>query len=176
MINQTPWAERRFNFDFPVGHLPCILTRLRGTPSRVEEISRSLSAAVLTTRIGNAWSIQEHIGHLLDLEELHENRLQDYEAHATTLRPADMKNPKTEEARHNSRSLESILTSFRRARLRFVRRFEEMDEAFLSKSALHPRLQQPMRVVDLAFFVAEHDDHHIGRMAALAQTIHPRVA
>ncbi len=31
----------------------------------------------------------------------------------------------------------------------------------MEKIALHPRLNQPMRVIDLAQFVAEHDDHHI---------------
>ena len=171
MVKQTPWSERRFNFDFPVGLLPCILTRLRGTPARVEEIARRLPDSILTRRIGNAWSIQEHIGHLLDLEELHEKRIEDYESGAASLRPADLKNQKTEEARYNSKSFESILTSFRSARLHFVRRFEEMDEAFLSRSALHPRLQQQMRVVDLAFFVAEHDDHHVARMVSLSSTL-----
>jgi hypothetical protein len=34
---------------------------------------------------------------------------------------------------------------------------------------VHPRLQQPMRVVDMAFFVAEHDDHHLARMTQLAR-------
>jgi hypothetical protein len=32
---------------------------------------------------------------------------------------------------------------------------------------LHPRLNQPMRVVDLLFFVAEHDDYHLARISEL---------
>ena len=33
-------------------------------------------------------------------------------------------------------------------------------EAFVT-SMLHPRLKQPMRLVDHLFFAAEHDDHHL---------------
>ena len=33
--------------------------------------------------------------------------------------------------------------------------------ADLARTALHPRLRQPMSVTDLCFFVAEHDDHHL---------------
>jgi hypothetical protein len=40
----------------------------------------------------------------------------------------------------------------------------------LSASAVHPRLQQPMRLVDMLYFVAEHDDHHLARMTALARS------
>jgi hypothetical protein len=29
---------------------------------------------------------------------------------------------------------------------------------------LHPRLKQPMRLVDHLYFVAEHDDHHLARI------------
>ena len=36
-----------------------------------------------------------------------------------------------------------------------------MSPAELARTSLHPRLRQPMSVVDLCFFVAEHDDHHL---------------
>ena len=40
---------------------------------------------------------------------------------------------------------------------------------FLSVSCLKvPRLGTPMRLVDLAFFVAEHDDHHLAQITFLA--------
>ena len=32
----------------------------------------------------------------------------------------------------------------------------------------HPRLGTPMRLIDLAFFVAEHDDHHLAQITHLA--------
>lgn len=41
----------------------------------------------------------------------------------------------------------------------------------LTYSALHPRLKTPMRVIDLAYFVAEHDDHHLSRVRELLTTL-----
>jgi hypothetical protein len=32
---------------------------------------------------------------------------------------------------------------------------------------MHPRLKQPMRLVDHLFFVAEHDDHHLALIREL---------
>lgn len=40
-------------------------------------------------------------------------------------------------------------------------------EQDLEKSAIHPRLGTPMKLIDLAFFVAEHDDHHLAQITAL---------
>src|SRR4029077_16352820 len=95
------WMDRTFQFTMPVEQLGAVLERLRGTPARLEEKLRSLSPAVLTRRDGDAWSMQEHLGHLLDLDELHLGRLDDYAAGLYTLRAADMQNKKTHEADHN---------------------------------------------------------------------------
>ena len=56
-------------------------------------------------------------------------------------------------------------------------RLDRWDASRLSVTALHPRLNQPMRVVDMAFFTAEHDDHHLARMTELSrpQAGRPRV-
>ncbi len=146
---------------------PNILERLRGTPVRLEERLKGLSPEILTRREGDSWSIQEHAGHLLDLSALDLGRLDDFEAGAETLRPADLKNRRTYEANHNAAPLENILAEFRRERAEFVRRLEGYDEEFIVRSALHPRLQLPMRVMDLALFMAEHDDHHLARITEL---------
>jgi uncharacterized damage-inducible protein DinB len=37
----------------------------------------------------------------------------------------------------------------------------------LSRISVHPRLNQPMRLIDSLYFVAEHDDHHIAAMSNL---------
>jgi len=165
------WTDRRFTFDLPEALFAVVVERLRGTPARIEDKVRGLSPAVLTRRDGDAWSIQEHIGHLLDLDELHAGRLDDFLAGAAVLRPADMTNRKTWEANHNQRPLEQLLHDFRRERERFVARLDAWDEGLLSLTALHPRLNQPMRVIDMAFFTAEHDDHHLARMTELARQL-----
>jgi len=164
------WVERSFNFSLPVGRIDTILERLRGTPARLEEKLSGFDRAALIRRDGDSWSIQEHAGHLLDLDALHIGRLDDYESGAAVLRPADMENRKTREANHNARPLEEILAKFREERARFVARLEAWDEERLGATALHPRLNQPMRVVDMAYFVAEHDDHHLARMTRLARS------
>jgi len=168
------WFERKFPFDTPVELLPNVLERLRGTPARLEEKLLTLSQEIRVWKKGDEWSIQEHAGHLLDLDELHYARLLDYEAGAQTLRPADLKNRKTYEARHNERAPSELCAEFRLERERFVEKLESWPQEMWSKSALHPRLKQPMRVIDLCVFVAEHDDHHLMRMTELERRLQER--
>ncbi len=170
-MKRIRWVERQFDFNLPIGVFPCVVERLRGTPARLEEMVRSIPRSVLRVRRDGAWSIQEQVGHLFDLDELHEGRLEDYAAHLAVLRPADMENKKTYAANHNEAAIEDLLASFRAARTQFVRRLEALDEAQVAASALHPRLQKQMRVIDLALFVAEHDDHHLASITELARSL-----
>jgi uncharacterized damage-inducible protein DinB len=117
------WADRAFQL---VEQFPTVLERLRGAPARMEEKVRALSPAVLTRRDGDVWSMKEHLGHLLDLDELHLGRLQDYAAAIDTLRAADRQNKKTHEADHNHREVKHLLQDFRRERRRFVERLESV--------------------------------------------------
>lgn len=165
------WTDRTFRFDLTVELFPVVIERLRGAAPRIEDKVRGLAAGVLTHRDGDAWSIQEHIGHLLDLDELHIGRLDDYLVGAAVLRPADMENRKTWQADHNQGSAEDLLQRFRREREIFVERLESWDPGRVGQSSLHPRLKQPMRVIDMAFFVAEHDDHHLARMTEIARKL-----
>jgi uncharacterized damage-inducible protein DinB len=173
MIQTGAWFERTFAFNLPPQMYPNILERLRGSPARLEERLLALPRETLTRREGDKWSIQEHAGHLLDLSALDLGRLDDYEAGLESLRPADLKNRRTYEANHNAQPLENILREFRRERAEFVRRLEGYDERFIVRSALHPRLQLPMRVMDLALFMAEHDDHHLARITELLRKSAP---
>ncbi len=172
MVKRTKWVERKFDFaHLSVGHFPCVIERLRGAPARLEEKLRGRPPQRLTARTpAGGWSAQEHAGHLVDLDELHEGRLEDFAAGLAQLRPADMTNRKTHEARHNEAPSEQILAAFRAARERFVRRLEAFDEEGAARSALHPRLQKQMRVIDMAYFVAEHDDHHLSVIDELLRT------
>lgn len=160
-MQRTKWTERKFNFDCPEGWMFNILERLRGTHPRIAEICKNLDRDQLTARLHGKWSIQEQIGHLLDLEELHEGRIDDFLARKETLRAADMSNAKTVAADHNAANISELLQNFKIARDRFVARFETLNDDTLLSKSLHPRLQVPMRPVDMAFFTAEHDDHHL---------------
>ena len=167
MIDRTEWIKRQFSFELPLSLYPNVVERVRGTPARIEDLTRGLPREVLTRRNGDKWSIQEHAGHLLDLESLAMRRLDNYEDEAETLVAADMANRKTHEANHNANTIDNILAAFRNERIEFVSRLEAYDEGLLQRVALHPRLNVKIRVIDLAFFVAEHDDHHLARISQL---------
>jgi uncharacterized damage-inducible protein DinB len=170
MAEPIPWFERVFTFDAPQGIFPNLVERLRGTPSRLEERLRPLPRLVLTRKTAGAWSIQENAGHLLDLEPLWAGRVDDFVAGADALRTADLTNRKTHQAGHNDAPLEQILSGFRAARMELVRRLDGMEAAAFTKTALHPRLKTPMRLIDHLIFVAEHDDHHLARISALMRS------
>jgi uncharacterized damage-inducible protein DinB len=158
------WFERQFAFTFPAEQYPNICIRLRGTPARLEEIVRGIPREVLVNKPSDKWSPQEHAGHLLDLEPLWMARVEDFLKGSESLTVADLSNRKTHEANHNARELTEILAWFRTSRLRLVDRVATFPPAVFTRSMLHPRLKQPMRLVDHLYFVAEHDDHHLARI------------
>lgn len=167
MVERLEWIKRQFSFELPLGMYPNVVERVRGTPARLEELTRGLPREMLTRRVGDKWSIQEQAGHLLDLEELGWLRLDDFEAGRDPLTAADMTNQKTFAADHNAGPLAKILSAFRQERMAFVRRLDGYDEAFVETTALQPRLQVRIRVIDLVFFIADHDDHHLARISEL---------
>jgi Uncharacterized protein conserved in bacteria len=170
MIEQTPWFERKFDLNFPVGLFPVIVERLRGTVPRIENIVSNTSDGQLSQKINGAWSVKEQVGHLYDLEELWYGRIEDFLSGEKTLRAADLRNAKTHEANHNRKSPHELLTLFSKSRKKLVEKVENFDEATASLTALHPRLQTAMRVIDSLYFVAEHDDHHLAKIRALLRS------
>lgn len=169
MIDRIKWTDRRFDFTFPAGLYPEMIERLRGTPARLEDRIGSLPANLLQRRDGDRWSIQENAGHLLDLESLVRQRLEQYVSGATELHAADMSNRKTYEASHNTVPIASILNQFRQQRMDIVDRLDSLNSEMFARSAFHPRLAVQMRLVDMIFFQAEHDDYHLARISELAR-------
>lgn len=167
MESNMKWFERKFQFDMPLDLFPNVVERLRGTPARLAERAANLTPDVLVRRDGSAWSIQEQVGHLLDLEPLWQQRIDDLLSGAQVLSAADLQNRKTHEANHNANRIENLLQIFRAERGKTVARLEILKEADIARISLHPRLQQPMNMMGHAFFVAEHDHHHIARITAL---------
>lgn len=167
MSRHLKWTDRSFQFTFPVGVYPEMIERVRGTPARLEDRVRSIAPEILTKRDGERWSIQENAGHLLDLESLVKQRLDEYLAGAAALHAADMSNRKTYEADHNQVSMAAILADFRAQRTQLVRRLDDLPLETFASVAHHPRLNVPMRLVDMIFFQAEHDDFHLARISEL---------
>ncbi len=167
MVPKQVWEERRFEFRLPPSRFPNVLERVRGTPARLEDRTRGIAPELLARRDGDHWSIQENVGHLLDLEPLWLRRARQLLAGESELVAADMTNRRTQEAHHNARRLEELLQAFRGARGELVQLLSQADETVVVRSALHPRLRTPMRLIDLAEFIAEHDDHHLATISEL---------
>jgi len=170
-MQQTKWFERKFDFSSTQNIFPSIVERLRGTPSRLEEKIRSLPTHILSIKLEETWSIAENIGHLIDLEPLWQDRLNDFINGKEELRHADLQNTKTHNANHNAKPISELLASFRTARTETITMLENVDENIVFRAALHPRLKTPMRMMDSFLFTAEHDDHHLARITEIAKLI-----
>ena len=167
MSKRRIWFDRGFELGLPVDAFPDVLERVRGTPARLEERVSGVEPEVLTRQLDGSWSIQENVGHLVDLEPLWAGRLEELVEGTERLREADLVNRRTHEAGHNCRRIEALLGEFRVDRMATIRRLESLVAKDLERVSLHPRLEQPMSVVDLFFFVAEHDDHHLARIGEI---------
>ncbi|MFN0158280.1 MAG: DinB family protein [Bacteroidota bacterium] len=167
MITSGRWVERSFKFDLPLAMFPGVVERLRGTPARLADRLGGLPEDIRRQRSGDGWSIQEHAGHLLELESLWSERIKEFANGVHVLRAADMSNRKTTEAGYNNKLIADILLSFKNARLEMIAVLEALDEEAIRRTAMHPRLMQPMNVLDFAFFVAEHDDHHLVKITEI---------
>jgi uncharacterized damage-inducible protein DinB len=163
------WFERSFDFTLPVTRFPSLVERLRGAPARLEERAGELPAGALVRLQEGRWSAQENIGHLADVEPLWLHRAQQIFSGELELVAADLVNRRTHEANHNARPLADILSEFRVRRGQLVRLLRTADASILERTAFHPRLRVPMRLVDLALFVADHDDHHLAAITELCE-------
>jgi len=161
------WFERKFSFGEPVEVFPGIVERLEGTVIRLEHKVGSLDNTILHRSSDGAWSIQEHVGHLLDLEPLWAGRLDEILAGQAEMRGADLKNRKTHEANHNRGLIKELLAGFSKARGDVVAKLRNLTADQVALGAKHPRLEKPMRIIDLFIFTAEHDDHHLARITEL---------
>ena len=165
-MHRTKWFERKFPTLEDNGLLPAIIERLDGTPARLYYKTGKLSQQQLTST-DTKWSIKKEVGHLTDLEPLWLARVEELASGIPVLRAADLTNTKTDETAHDDQPIEYLLQSFFYERVKLVNRLRSLHDEELEHSSLHPRLQTPMRIIDLAYFVAEHDDHHLARITEL---------
>jgi len=166
-MKQIKWFDRKFDFASEQNTFPALLERLEGTAILLKHKLATISEEHLIAKPDSSWSIQENVGHLLDLEPIWHGRLEDILLQKEYLRPADLENKKTDLAEHNTKNLEAILDEFTNYRSKTLTRLKNLNETEVFRHALHPRLKTPMRTMDLFHFVAEHDDHHLARISEL---------
>ncbi len=166
-MTPTPWFSRSFPPISEIGLLPTIIERLDGTAIRLSAKLEEVEESGLLTKPADKWSIKEEVGHLWDLEPLWLARMHDILEVREDLTVADLSNRKTHEAGHNERDIHALIKDFQEERQKLVTLLRTVTEADANKSAKHPRLGSPMSIMDLAYFVAEHDDHHLARMTVI---------
>lgn len=171
MIEIIPWLDREFLFDQPVGVFPALLERLRGTPARATELISAVPEETLATPLHGKWSVKEHLGDLVDLQPPDEQRLREFLDRAQVLSPADMGNRRKENANHRQVPVSEVLKQLRVGRYELVCRLETLTEEEVAITALHPRLQRAMHLLDWAYCVADHGDHHLAHAARAIRSL-----
>lgn len=165
----TPWFERKFELITDSGLFPGIIERLEGTPYRLEDKVMKFSDEVLHKKQENKWSMQEHAGHLLNIEWLWYARFSDIINGEAYLTEADLTNQATFDANYNEQGIEDILDAFEEVRDQLISLLRTIQPTDFDKKSLHPRLNTPMKIIDLGYFIAEHDDHHLAIIQKLSQ-------
>jgi hypothetical protein len=151
------WFDRQFNFGLPTAMLPFYLDRLEGTIYRLEARIKGVSEKALSTQHDGKWSIKQNIGHLAEVDEISTRRIDEMMEGVSTLSPAVFE-PRGD---YNTQPVADVLHFFRHSRLTSLIRYRALREENLFKASIHPRLRVKMTPVDLAWFDAEHDDHHL---------------
>lgn len=160
-MERQKWVDHKFNLGIDTGWSKNILCRIKDTSIRITHYVSQLSDEQLSRQENGKWSIKEHIGHLTDLEKLWMNRLKQFDKGLPELVASDMSNNKTEKANHNDFSIHQLIANFNIQREELILQFRKLSKEAHRHKAFHPRLKMTMRPVDLLFFIAEHDDHHL---------------
>jgi DinB superfamily len=160
MMKKSEWFERKFQFGLPAGMLPFYIERLKGTIARLESKVIGVPEAILSHQLNGKWSVKQNIGHLAEVDEIAIRRIDEMIAGAPIMSPAVFE-PRLD---YNNQSVHEVLAFFLKNRTKNIDRYETLSEDDIGKSSLHPRLKVMMTPIDLAWFDAEHDDHHLVRI------------
>jgi hypothetical protein len=162
---QLQWFERVFTFGLPKGMLPFFLERLAGTLPRIENKIKNVPEELLSARPENKWSVKENIGHLAEVDDIALKRIDEMVTGVSPMTPAVF-----EPRPYHEWRIREVMDYFRESRNRNLARYKSLTSADLDKSSLHPRLKVMMSPVDLAWFDAEHDDHHLVRVNKILES------
>jgi len=169
-MKHVQWFDRKFIFDLPIGMFPYYLERLNGTTCRIEKKVDGIAEDILSNGLNNKWSVKENIGHLAEVDEIANKRIDEIIQGISPMSPAVFE-PKA----YQEWPIEEVVNYFREGRLKNIKRYRELSQQELEKTSLHPRLKVMMSPVDLAWFDAEHDDHHLVRINEILEFLTPKI-
>jgi uncharacterized damage-inducible protein DinB len=166
-FERPPWAQRKFSFGHPPWMLADFIERLGGVLPRLDALLVGLDDDRAHRQLEGKWSIAQNIGHLSDVEELWQERLEDLTEGKKTYSRAVGARFQELAKRHQDRPVSETMKELRSRRSRLIHALEQASPELQRAAAFHERLQVPMRLVDCAQFYAEHDDHHLIRIRRL---------
>jgi uncharacterized damage-inducible protein DinB len=166
-MNTKKWFDRVFDFQKESQEFSMVYQRLKQTPQQLRRLVAGFNAEQLRNRPGGKWSVMEQAGHLIVLESLWQARIVDIVAEKPVLTAADLDNKATFDARFNERDIDDVLAGFERERRLTLQQLDDLGSNDFLKQSMHPRLKQPMRIVDHLYFIAEHDTHHLARIGEI---------
>lgn len=160
-MNTSKWFDRKFDFSFGIDEYPAIYKRLQQAPDMLAAILPNTPDHILSHQPNSKWSVKEHVGHLSILEPLWRARMHDIIEKKPGLTPTDLNNNATAEAGFNKYSIAALLRNFIEERRKTLSLLDSIIIADHTHTSMHPRMHQPMRMIDILYFTAEHDDHHM---------------
>lgn len=155
--NEVPWFERAMVFNKTPELLPYFIERLSGTSARIKQKVNGISDEILRHPPQGKWSIKQHIGHLADVDEIANKRIDEMVQGISPMSPAVFE-PKRD---YNNMPVTELIALFEQTRNGNIQKYLALSFDELKRSSIHPRLKVPMSPADLAWFDAEHDDHHL---------------
>jgi len=164
-----PWLEHAFTFGFRPEQAAEFIARLAKTPERLTKLIAAGGARLTVKPAPDKWSALEHAGHLLTAERLWDIRFKEFAEGKDTLFPAEMSGRKTSEKNYTAADPDEILDDFRCSRENMLDYLRRRPPEYFARKALHPRLQKIISPVDLLYFIAEHDEHHLPVIERLLQ-------
>lgn len=166
-MNILPWFDRQFTFGLQAQMLPFLLERLEGTVARLESKVKGIPESILSAQPGGKWSLKQHIGHLAEVDGIAGKRIQEMIDGISPMSPAVFE-PRGD---YTTQPVADVLAFFREVRQNNVMLYRSLTPEKLTRASLHPRLKLMMTPVDLAWFDAEHDDHHLAVMTHQLQSL-----
>lgn len=162
-MQKMEWFQRQFSFGLPAQMLPFYLERLDGTMVRIENKVANADDKILSAKLDGKWSIKQNIGHLAEVDEIASKRITEMVAGISPMSPAVFE-PGLD---YNAMPVQQVIDLFRRKRRDNISKYGTLTDEELTRSSVHPRLKVMMTPVDLAWFDAEHDDHHLVRISEI---------
>jgi len=161
------WFDRQFDSNTGSEYFDKFLQRLEHFPVVLYQLLKSCPKEVSTLKKGNKWSVNENIGHLILLEGLWRIRFRDIKEGKPDMSPADLNNTATDQSSFNKMLVEELAEGLKNVRAGTITMLQTLSEKDLLKTSMHPRLHQPMNIIDLMHFVAEHDLHHLNAIQSI---------